>query len=249
MIDKETLVSISKLNNLRPHQQEKHYVQSLALTALADYPLVFKGGTYLWFFHGLNRFSEDLDFTLTASMPSSLDKTVSSALRMFGVENTTKAITDDARSLSFRISAKGPLYTSEIDLCHVYVEISRREKILRHAVPLRLDSAAYQLPIKMLGGMALNEVAAEKIRAVMTRDKARDIYDLFFLVKNKGIVFDAKLAGEKLAWYGSEFSPGQFVKRVGQRKRDWKKELEPLVFGELPEFDEVSSTLAAWAGE
>jgi len=248
MLDKETLISMSKLNNLRPHQQEKHYVQSLALTALAEYPLVFKGGTYLWFFHGLERFSEDLDFTLTASMPPSLDKTVSSALRMFGVENTTKVMTDNVRSLSFRISATGPLYTSDIDLCHVYVEISRREKILRQSVPLRLDSAAYQLPIKMLGGMALDEVAAEKIRAIMTRDKARDIYDLLFLVKNKGVVFDAKLAGEKLAWYGSVFSADSFVKKVEQRKRDWKKELAPLVFGELPEFDEVHGMLAAWVG-
>jgi len=246
VIDKETLKSISKLSNLRPHQQEKHYVQSLALTALAGHPLVFKGGTYLWFFHGLERFSEDLDFTATAAIPAGIDKTVSSALRMFGVENTAKVMNDDERSLSFRLSAKGPLYTSDIDLCHIYVEISRREKIFLPPVPLRLDSDAYQLPIKMLSGMSLDEVAAEKVRAVMTRDKARDLYDLFFLVKKRGVAFNAGLADGKLSYYGLKFSKGRFMEAMGRRQRDWKKELAPLVFGGLPEFGEVRTALAAW---
>ncbi len=57
------MIEIAKLNRLRPWQQEKHYIQSLILNSLSELPLVFKGGTYLWFFHGLKRFSEDLDFT------------------------------------------------------------------------------------------------------------------------------------------------------------------------------------------
>ncbi len=38
MIDKETLIKLAKLNNLRPWQQEKHYIQSLILVALSEHP-------------------------------------------------------------------------------------------------------------------------------------------------------------------------------------------------------------------
>lgn len=42
------------------------------LNALYDEQLVFKGGTYLWLFHGLPRFSEDLDFTVLSGINSAI---------------------------------------------------------------------------------------------------------------------------------------------------------------------------------
>ena len=63
MIDKNELIEIAKLMGLKPWQQEKPYIQYLTLNSIAEEPLVFKGGTYLWFADGLDRFSEDLDFT------------------------------------------------------------------------------------------------------------------------------------------------------------------------------------------
>ena len=66
MITAEEIIRFAKVNRLKPHQQEKHYLQTATLagvyTAVAD-ELVFKGGTALFFFYGLDRFSEDLDFT------------------------------------------------------------------------------------------------------------------------------------------------------------------------------------------
>ncbi|MFH1200453.1 MAG: nucleotidyl transferase AbiEii/AbiGii toxin family protein [Candidatus Micrarchaeota archaeon] len=249
MIDRETLVSFAKLNGMRPWQQERHYVQSVALVALSDYPLVFKGGTYLWFFHGLNRFSEDLDFTASGALPADLPEKISRALELFGVENSLKKITDDERSLSFRLSAKGPLNSSAIDLCHVYAEISRREDVARAALSLSFNFDAYQLPTKIVAGMSLDEVAAEKVRAIYSRDKARDLYDLFFLVGKKNAVFDLQLANDKLGFYGLGFSASEFAEKVAEKKAVWKKELEPLVFGELPEFARVQEQVLAWANK
>lgn len=241
MIDRDTLAKIAKNSGLKPYQQEKHYVQALALLALSDYPLVFKGGTYLWFFHGLGRFSEDLDFTASGELPEGLESKVSESLGLYGIENKVRIEAKDERSYSFRISAKGPLNTSEIDLCHLYVEISKRESVMKKPLPLRLDFP-YQTPTKTISGMDLAEVAAEKTRAIMTRDKARDAYDLFYLV-NKGVEIDLDLVNEKLKYYKIGFSKEKFAKQVSRIRKDWERELGPLVFEKLPGFDEVEKRL------
>lgn len=246
MLDKETLIAFAKINNLRPWQQEKHYIQNLVLVALSDYPLVFKGGTYLWFFHGLNRFSEDLDFTAAEELPADLDQKVLDTLRVFGTEASLKRISNDARSFSFRISAKGPLNTFEIDLCHVYVEISKRETVIEPTLSFELNFEAYKLPTKIIRGMSLEEITAEKVRAVLTRDSVRVVYDLFSLVTRKSVRFNLVLVNQKLKYYDTAFSSELFRKKLEKKKSTWKKELGPLVFGALPEFENVETTLKNW---
>ena len=124
---------------MTPWQQEKHYVQALALNAISELPLVFRGGTYLWFFHGLGLFSEDLDFTASEALRKGIPEKTSESLELFGVENALKKITDDEKTLSFRISAKGPLNTEAKDMCVVYVEISRREPVIEKRISLKFD--------------------------------------------------------------------------------------------------------------
>lgn len=247
MIDKQTLAAYAKLSNLRPWQQEKHYVQAILLTALSEQSLVFKGGTYLWFFQGLNRFSEDLDFTAVGELAQGIDSKASESLKLFGVENSIKQISDDDRSFSFRISAKGPLYSSPLDQCFVYVEVSKREKILKPTQSVKLDFPAYNLPTKLIAGMDLSEVAAEKVRAILSREKARDIFDLFFLIKNKNAAFDKALVEEKLSYYKQEFSAKTLEENLLKREKNFVKELKPLVFGELPDYALVKKTVLAWA--
>lgn len=239
-------MEIAKLNGTRPWQQEKHYVQSLILNALSELPLVFKGGTYLWFFHGLRRFSEDLDFTASEELPNGIPEMVSRGLALFGLANELKIISDNAASLSFRISARGPLNTGLKDRCFVYVEISRRERVMNKAVSLKFDRPEYQLPIKSLSGMSLEEVGAEKVRAIMTREKARDIYDLYYLIVNKRIPFNEKLVDSKLEYYNTDFSRHKFLGEIGGRKKDYAKELKGMVFEDLPDYNLVMSAMAQW---
>jgi len=247
MIDKPTLIKLAKLYNLRPWQQEKRYLQSLILAALSEHPLVFKGGTYLYFFHGLDRFSEDLDFTSSGSLPEALAGDVSESLRLYGVKNSARVESDDMRGYSFRIGARGPLYTSPEETSYVYVEISRREHALTRPMPLRLDYSAYGVPVKMLGGMALEEVAAEKVRAIVSRDKARDLYDLAFLVRGKGVRFDRAMVEEKLAYYGATFDQGALADRLDAKEALWKPELKPLIFGDLMDYRGAVSAVLRWA--
>ena len=117
--------------------------------------MVFKGGTYLWFFGGLDRFSEDLDFTQNGKISPNIPDIVSRDLKLYGIENEMKIMKDDDLGLSFRIAALGPLHTSDKDRCFVYVEISRREPVILKQVPLKLDFPEYQLQVHRIPGMAL----------------------------------------------------------------------------------------------
>ena len=94
--------------------------------------------------------------------------------------------------------------------------------------------------------MNLDEVGSEKVRAIRTREKGRDIYDLYYLIRNKGIKFDVGLANRKLAFYGISFDSEQFLQELGTRSKLYSTELKFLVFGEIPDFDEVKSYIGKW---
>lgn len=239
MLDEDELVRLAKSRRIRPWQEEKRYLQALVLYSLSQAPPVFKGGTYLWFFHGLNRFSEDLDFTATGIVNKTLSESVSNTLLLFGVSNEARVMKDDKFILSFRISARGPLYRSEKDLSRIYVEISRREKTKLTSSVAKLDEAYYGIPIVFLKGMDLKEIASEKIRAIMTRAAARDLYDLWHVVVRLHINPDLKLIEEKMSFYGKAYDPEELNIRIDSLRDSWEKELRPLVPGRLPEYTEV----------
>lgn len=246
MLEKKELQEFAKLNGIKPWQQEKHYIQAIILEILAEQPIVFKGGTYLWFFHGLPRFSEDLDFTAKEKLSENIPETVSKSLELYGIQNTCKIITDNEITLSFRISAKGPLNTAHIDECRVYVEISKREEVLKKPLPIKLEFPAYNLPTKRIAGMDLGEVAAEKIRAILTRNKARDVFDLQYLIEKKTVAFDQELTNKKLAYYGTKFSAKEFLKKTKEKQKFYEKELKNLVFGEISSFRQSMQTIQRW---
>lgn len=246
MIDTQKLKEISKLSGLRQWQQEMHYLQSIMLSIVSDFPLLFKGGTYLWLFHGLNRFSEDLDFTAIGSIKEEFSEHISRSLRLYGFRNEVKIFKNDNFGLSTRFMINGPLNTNDKDRCVIYIEISKRESALLPNVPLKLDLPQYDIPVKRILGMNLNEVSAEKIRAILTREKERDIYDLYFLVHRKGVVFDKELINKKLDFYKIEFDSAIFLETLRGRKKLYSRELKPLILGELPAFNIVCDELEKW---
>ena len=66
MLEKEELERISKIKNLGLRNTERDYLLEVLLYIISQNmgrKLVFEGGTALYKFYSLNRFSEDLDFT------------------------------------------------------------------------------------------------------------------------------------------------------------------------------------------
>jgi predicted nucleotidyltransferase component of viral defense system len=239
MIDKETLIRIAKFTGMKPFQQEKNYIQLLILKSIYSFvsrELVFKGGTALSLFHGLNRFSEDLDFTLKENFDvKNLMNEISKDLEAFGVRNNIKILEDNPISFSFRIGAEGPLFTKEIERCFVRVEISKREEVVKEVEVKEVKPIYEDISPFLVTVMSVEEILAEKIRALLHRAKARDLYDLWFLLQ-KGVKFDVNLANKKLSYYNKKFDKEEFMKKIDSLEKSWTIELKPVIIGSLPDF-------------
>ena len=86
--------------------------------------------------------------------------------------------------------------------------------------------------------MIIEEMLAEKIRALFTRDKARDLYDLWFLL-GKGIKTEIEDINRKLKIYGERFDKKKFIEKIEDKRKSWEMDLKGLIRGKLPEFSIV----------
>jgi predicted nucleotidyltransferase component of viral defense system len=245
VLTKKEIVDYAKLNNNSPYQQEKHYIQSCILSTIAEEKIVFKGGTYLWFFHGLQRFSEDLDFTAFGEVRG-LEQKVINSLKLIGIESEVKKIEKKKEGFSFRVDAKGPLYENDLSKNFVYVEISQRDDLVLKPLNLVLKNTNYFISERNVLGMSLQEVVAEKIRAIITRNKPRDIFDLNFLITEKNVVFDKKLVQKKMDYYKEKFSESKFKTALKEKEKSYFNEMNYLVNSRLSTFDEVEKRILNW---
>ena len=76
--------------------------------------------------------------------------------------------------------------------------------------------------------MNIKENIAEKVRAVLTRDNVRDLYDLSILVGNRGR-FDRDLIDKKLTYYDMRFDTSAFIERCNELSKRWYKDLGSLM--------------------
>jgi predicted nucleotidyltransferase component of viral defense system len=168
---------------------------------------------------------------------------VSRTLGLFGVESKTRIIKDDRHTFSLRIEVKGPLFGHQKNACCIYVELSRREKVLLSPLVVALDEPKYGIPPTRLDGMQLKEVAAEKVGTMITRNTARDLYDLWYVAEKLSASVTREIVESKLAFYGLHFSLKPFEQSVNRHREGWIKELKPLVFATLPAFDEAAQKI------
>ena len=80
-------------------------------------------------------------------------------------------------------------------------------------------------------------MVAEKIHSLLARKNARDLYDLFFLLRISE--FNKKLAKEKLKIFGMRFNSNLIKKQINEIKPIWEVELKLFVLDELPDFNVV----------
>ena len=242
MITKEELKEIARFSHFKLYQQEKHYIQTIILNSIystINDELIFKGGTCLLFFYGLNRFSEDLDFTLKNEIDiKKIMTNLKKDLEALGLNHRISEIKENDISLSFKIGVEGPLFNKEIERCFVSIEISKRE-IVYNQIVKELKSPYGNILGFNINVMNEKEILAEKVRALMTRNTARDLYDLYFLLKNK-VTVELDLINKKLSYYNKKFNKKEFIDSIKAKKDIWFSELSPLIIGNLPEFKETA---------
>jgi len=249
MLTREDLVRYTEVTGFNLGQVEKDYVQHVFLLNLyrrIGDEFIFKGGTALQKCYGLNRFSEDLDFTLSRgiSVEEVIEKSIV-GMNLFGCESSTKKMKDDDISVSFQIRVRGPLYDGrEKSYTYVRVEISKRERSIFPPTKINVIPMYRDLPPYMISVMETSEIMAEKVRAILTRERARDVYDLYFLI-GKGVETNLEMIEDKLRYYSMEFDTDEFVSAVERKERLWYNELRNLV-PQIPDFDTVKRSIHRW---
>ena len=233
---------------------EKDQALTLVLSVLALEPvaryLAFKGGTALSrvYFPGY-RFSEDLDFTAARDIAGELleaEPRIVVAGRRAGVRlsRLERVRTGPGgRTLKVRYEDMNGHPN------RVLVQMSLREavRLPTESRPI-LDPYGVVPPGARIPTMDLREIAAEKIRSLLMRSQARDLYDLWFLLR-EGVAVDVGLVEAKLDWWkkGVAFDPGEVVARLMRLEATWQRDLEPLL-RELPPFETVAGEVRAGLG-
>ena len=242
-MSREELLSYKKKKGLDLGQLEKDYLLELTLLLLSretGNELIFKGGTCLYKFHGLNRFSEDLDFSAMGKLDTeNLFHRLLHGLLDFGVRANLKTVREPYDTVLATLRMEGPLFNgNSMTLATVRIDINKKSKVLFPPISPTFYSSYREITPFQVLCMDPVEIVAEKIRAIVQRDKARDVYDLWFLLQ-KGIQLDLKLIQKKMEYYGTSFAKSVFISRLEHKRPDWENDLKRLVFGPLPDFGKV----------
>jgi len=229
MISIEQLKIFAKKYKINESIVAREFVQVTFLKELYEQRLskevFFKGGTAIRLIYGGKRFSEDLDFTVITKENEFLEK-----MDVFFEQLSRKY------PFKFKerdvIAGKTYLLTAEIpnlkSNTFVKLDFSTRENVLDPVQEfLKTD---YPIIIQsFVNCLSKNEIFAEKIRAVLKREKQRDLYDLWVLYE-LGSVPNIDLITKKLAFYGEKFEKLALLESLRKfKKEDFILDLKPFV--------------------
>ncbi|MCI0723045.1 MAG: nucleotidyl transferase AbiEii/AbiGii toxin family protein [Acidobacteria bacterium] len=257
---------------LRVDIVEKDYVLGWLLAGIASHPVtganwIFKGGTCLKkCFVETYRFSEDLDFSL---LPESsyteqelrriLREVAGSAAEQSGIEFPEDRIEVRSRvdrqgrgTFEGRVSYRGPLSVPSYP--RVIFDITQHEPVLDapsnsgvfhpypDALPERLQVRTY----------SLDELLAEKTRALYERTRPRDLYDVVYLLENKPDAFQLPrvrdLLARKCGAKGLKAPSSAELLGVIRNAEELRSEWANMLAHQLPVLPELDSLLGRLPG-
>jgi predicted nucleotidyltransferase component of viral defense system len=230
LIEKEILLEIAKRKGLKNREHiEKDYFQDLLLYHIykKSNNFIFKGGTCLYKLYNLPRFSEDLDFSVLHQ--KNIKETIEKVAKELGAKIESKKTKS---SFLFKLRFPGILTkfnTVRIDVSLVNVVFGFEVK--------NYISPYITIPPFSLRVLKLEEILAEKIHALLKRSNARDLYDLFFLLRF--VEPREELIEKKLKLFGMKFDKYLIKRKIEEIKTRWKAELKPFLLTELTEFEIV----------
>ncbi|MBC8449250.1 MAG: nucleotidyl transferase AbiEii/AbiGii toxin family protein [Chloroflexi bacterium] len=254
MITAAELQRLAAQTGVRLEMQERDYALGWFLLGLSETPglcqaLAFKGGTALRkTYFPTYRFSEDLDFTLVR--PVEKDKLQGGVQAVcHQVQSTSgmqmwialwKQTRDVAGEEAYRarLAYVGPLGQRGPDPPRITLDLTHYELLVLPAALRRIIhpySDAPRAPLQV-PTYCLEEMLAEKLRALLRRCYPRDIYDVWYLLKHHDEGLDHSLLlhvlEEKCRHKGYSFSSAEDfllpARRVGMSEA-WNTSLQHLV--------------------
>ncbi|SPD73847.1 conserved hypothetical protein [uncultured Desulfobacterium sp.] len=214
MIDKSEVMDFSREFGLAANVVEKDYVLGWVLGGIFNHPAigdkwVFKGGTCLKkCYFETYRFSEDLDFTISASYGLESEFLVACFKEISawiydasGIEIPQDTIRFDVYenqrgglSAQGRIGYSGPLQKRG-DLPRIKLDLTTDEVLVLDPVVRDVHHPYSDRPEQgiQINSYCFEEVFAEKIRALAERQRPRDLYDVVHLYRHDDLNPDQSL--------------------------------------------------------
>lgn len=228
---------------------EKDYVISIILEIISKLPysdnLIFKGGTCIKEIYFPDaRFSVDLDFSCLKDVRHELLADLKRTLAGQRIQDVDfiEVVEEEKREDSVRFSVKYNDVNGHPT--SVKIDLSLREKLLRPPQAKEVLNPHYDdIPAFKILALSLEEILAEKIRAVIARGAPRDIYDIWYLL-GKRVTFDLGLVNEKLKILKRDktFTMELFERRLEEKKAEWERDLIMLI-PEAPDFARVKEQI------
>ncbi len=205
MLSQSELKVLAKKYKINSSVILREYFQLLALQKIysfsASEQIVFKGGTCLHLIYNTPRFSEDLDFTVDISEEKFLDF-IKLPFKELSRENNCQI--KEKKTLAgkrFLLSAHSNLVPGLIfvkfDFSFLEKSLDPQKKIIDTAYPILFNT--------YLDCYSPEEILAEKIRTILTRNQGRDYYDLWFLL-SQGYLLRDDFIQKKLDYYNLKWS-------------------------------------------
>lgn len=189
MLSRKQIEILAQRSGVGLAVQERDYIQYLFLYLLnrRNKGFIFKGGTCLRVVYNSPRYSEDLDFNSSLrreEMELLLLKVVKD-LRSFGIEGRLKNGKFLKSGFTADLSFQGVRFNGRnVAKNKVRIDVSeRREKVEKVKMMVEPQNIYPDIPPFIIVSSSLKDIFAEKVRALLIRGKARDLWDIWFLVK------------------------------------------------------------------
>jgi len=228
MITREQIKLLSKKKKINESVIFREYIQLLFLQELysQNKNIFFKGGTALHLIWHSPRFSEDLDFTVEMKNEefSKFIKNIFNELTKKEAIKFKEKKSFSGRRFLLTISSSIIPYKTFINL-----DFSFRERALKPEKSI-IETDFPVIFTTYIHHLSKEEIFAEKIRALFTRNKGRDIYDLWYLL-NEGVSLNMELVKEKLKYYHLENIRGkEILNKIKKfRKKDFVLDVRPFL--------------------
>ena len=235
------MISLDELNKIKEEKktnlyyEEKEYIQYIFLNALSKFSdkFVFKGGTCLKICYGLERASEDLDFS-TNMYVNKIKEVVRKCMKDFellGMEYEIYSEKEFEGNLRIEARFKGPLFQGKKASTNT-LKIDFNKRKSKHKVAKVIQKLFSDVPLFTMVALDEKEILAEKIRTLINRGEPRDLYDIWVMFSKK-INVDKKFLAEKLKEEKSNISDLKLPS-----KEEYEVDLKNLL-NFLPDYEQV----------
>ena len=141
-------------------------------------------------------------------------------------------------SEKFVFKIKGPSFSGNVlTYVSLRLDISLREHVLVELVSKIITPIYPMIPSYSVFLMSEEELLAEKIRAIISRNNARDVYDLWYLLQRK-IKLNKDFVRQKLDYQKKTYSKKLILGKIEQKRNIWDRELRQLIIN-FPDFQSV----------